>query len=352
MDRRTVDVYEQNADDWVAHRKRPLPDSLVEFAGRVPPGEPRLDLGCGPGWHTAALGTPAVALDAAKAMLDLVPANAPGSLCVQADLEALPFRAAALGGTWAHKCYMHVPAERVPLALADLHRSMSVGAALHVQVTSDRNQENADDRFPGRHFSWWPVERFRDVIVGAGFEPISVVDDGEEWIDVEATRARTLADTVGPGMRLLVVGLNPSVFSADIGTPFARKTNRFWPAAFDAGVVSDTFDSQHALRVDGVGMTDLVKRATASAKEVSLAEFREGSKRVERLVAWLRPGAVCFLGITDYRRIVDRRAAAGWQSQSFGGQPTYVMPNPSGINTHVRIGELAEHLREAATPRR
>jgi len=349
VDRRTVDVYEENAADWVVHRKRPEPESLAPFARRVPPGEPRLDLGCGPGWHTAALGDPAVALDAAKAMLDLVVANAPRALCVQADLEALPFGRGALGGTWAHKCYMHVPAEHVPLALADLHRTMRVGAPLHLQVTSDRQQENADDRFPGRHFSWWPVDRLRDVVEGAGFDARSVVDDGEEWIDVEATRARTLPDTVGPGMRLLLVGLNPSEYSADACAGFARPGNRFWPAALAAGLVTRTHDPFHALRVDGVGMTDLVKRATPRADVLTREEFRAGAARVERLVAWLEPRAVCFIGLSGYRAAVDRQARSGWQAQSFGGRPAYVMPNTSGVNGHVKPAELAEHLVAAAS---
>jgi TDG/mug DNA glycosylase family protein len=352
VDRRTVDVYEENAADWVVHRKRPEPESLAPFAARVPTGTIRLDLGCGPGWHTAALGDPAVALDAAKAMLDLVSTNAPRALCVQADLEALPFRRAALGGTWAHKCYMHVPAEHVPLALADLHRAMEVGAALHLQVTSDRKQENADDRFPGRHFSWWPVERLRDVVAGAGFDAHSVVDDGEEWIDVEATRARTLPDTVGPGMRLLLVGLNPSVYSADIGAGFARPGNRFWPAALAAGIVTRTHDPFHALRVDGIGMTDLVKRATPRAGELTREEFRLGAARLERLVEWLEPGAVCFVGLSGYRAAIDRKATPGRQPRPFGGRPAYVMPNTSGVNGHVKPGDLAEHLSLAATPPR
>lgn len=351
MDRRTVDVYEENADDWVVHRKRPEPESLAPFAARVPPGTPRLDLGCGPGWHTAALGDPAVALDAAKAMLDLVATNAPPAFRVQADLEALPFRRAALGGTWAHKCYMHVPAERVPLALADLHRATEVGGALHLQVTSDRQQENADDRFPGRHFSWWPVARLRDVVEGAGFEAHAVIDDGEEWIDVEATRARTLADTVGPGMRVLLVGLNPSEYSADAGAGFARPGNRFWPAALAAGLVTRTHDPFHALRVDRVGMTDLVKRATPRADSLTNDEFRHGTARLERLVAWLEPGAVCFIGLSGYRAAVDRKAQSGWQAQLFGGRPAYVMPNTSGANGHVKPAELAEHLRSAASDR-
>jgi TDG/mug DNA glycosylase family protein len=349
VDRRTVEVYEQRAADWVVHRKRPEPESLTEFVRRVPAGEPRLDLGCGPGWHTAALGTPAIALDAAKAMLDLVATNAPAAGCVQGDLEALPFRRGALGGTWAHKCYMHVPAERVPLALADLHRAMSVGAALHVQVTSDRKRENIDDRFPGRHFSWWPVDRFADVITGAGFDALSVVDDGEEWIDVEATRARTLPDTVGPNMRLLLVGLNPSEYSADAGSGFARPGNRFWPAALAAGLVTRTHDPFHAIRVDGIGMTDLVKRATPRADVLTREEFLLGAARLERLVRWLEPRAVCFVGLTGYRVAVDRKAQSGWQSQPFGGRPAYVMPNTSGVNGHVKPAELAEHLHAAAS---
>src|SRR5215831_4771582 len=77
VDRQTVDVYEQRAGEWLVHRRRPIPDSLAAFAARVPATKPRLDLGCGPGWHTAALGSPVIASDAAPAMLDLVVEHAP-----------------------------------------------------------------------------------------------------------------------------------------------------------------------------------------------------------------------------------------------------------------------------------
>ena len=342
-----MDVYEQRAEEWLVHRRRPIPDSLAQFAARVPAGRPRVDLACGPGWHTAALGAPVIASDAARAMLDLVGEHAPDAERVVADLEALPFARGALGGIWAHKCYMHVAAEALPMALADAHRVLEVGGALHVQVTSDRQHKNADDRFPGRHFEWWPADRLHDVVVGAGFDIDAFVDDGEEWLDVEATRARTLADTVGPGMRLLVVGLNPSVYAADAGHGFARPGNRFWPAALAAGVVTRAHDPRHALRVDGIGMTDLVKRATPRAAEITRDEFRAGLERVERLVTWLQPRATCFVGLTGYRDARDRNAQAGWQPRDFGDRPAYVMPNPSGINAHATPADLAAHLRAA-----
>ncbi len=350
MDRDTVEVYEAHAAEWLTHKLRPVPASLGAFAVRVPAGTLRLDLGCGPGWHTGGLGSPALAIDAAAAMLDLVPEHAPGALRVLADLEALPLRRGTLGGTWAHKCYMHIPAPRLPMALADLHRVVSVGGALHVQVTSDRAQlTEPDPRFAGRHFDGWPLARLIDVVVGAGFTIEHTFDDGQEWIDVEATRARTLADTVGPGMRVLVVGLNPSEYSADVGHGFARPGNRFWPAALAAGIVTRTHDAGHALRVDGVGMTDLVKRATPRADKLTRDEFVLGAARLERLAAWLKPGAICFVGLAGYRAAIDRTAQPGWQTGLFGGCPAYVMPNTSGANGHATPAELAAHLRGAVT---
>jgi TDG/mug DNA glycosylase family protein len=347
MDRATVDVYEANVDDWIEHRRRARPPSIDAFAATAPAGV-RLDVGCGPGWHSGDLGRPVVAMDAAAAMAQQVRTFAPDAWPVVADLEQLPFRTGSLTGAWAHKSYMHIAAEALPMALADLHRSLVPGGALHVQVTSDRKQENEDDRFPGRHFTWWPPHRLREVVEGAGFTIDEFVDDGEEWIDVEATRAQLLPDTVGPAMRALIVGLNPSVLSADRGVGFARPGNRFWPAAVDSGLVTRALDPFRALRVDGVGMTNLVRRATVSAKELTRAEYADGAQRLERLVRWLHPRSVVFVGVTGYRLAVDKTAAIGWQAAEFGGVPTYVMPNTSGLNAHTKPAEFAEQLREVA----
>jgi TDG/mug DNA glycosylase family protein len=131
--------------------------------------------------------------------------------------------------------------------------------------------------------------------------------------DLEAARDRTIPDVVPPPDGVLFCGINPGLYSAATGWHFARPGNRFWPAALAAGVVTRTHDPMHALRVDGLGMTDLVKRATPSADELTVDDYRDGFARVERLARWLQPGAVCFVGLAGWRAAVDdpRRRRGG-----------------------------------------
>jgi TDG/mug DNA glycosylase family protein len=357
MDRGTVDRYERDGARWVrarhARRRKEAPRTAA-FAGRVGLPGWRADLGCGPGWAAAVLGAPdapVLALDAARSMLAEVPALAPEARRIQADLEHLPLRRGALAAAWAARSYLHVPSDRLPLALADLHHATTVGGRIRLQLLEGEGDGPfADDDFPGRLFARWRRDRLVDVVTGAGFD---VIDDEreEEWITVEAVRIRSLADTVAARMRLLCVGLNPSEYAADAGVGFARPGNRFWPAALAAGLVTRDRDPRHAIREHGVGMTDLVKRATPRADEVSGEEYRSGAARVARLVEWLQPEAVCFVGLAGYRAAIDASARAGWQEARVGGRPTYVMPNPSGANAHVKVEDVAAHLRAAAISR-
>jgi TDG/mug DNA glycosylase family protein len=150
-------------------------------------------------------------------------------------------------------------------------------------------------------------------------------------------------------MRLLVCGLNPSVYSADAGVGFARPGNRFWPAARLAGIVTRDRDPAHALREHGIGMTDVVKRATARADELTTDEYRGGFERLDALCGWLRPAAICFVGLAGWRAAVDRRAVAGPQDRAVGGRPVYLMPSTSGLNARTPPAVLADHLRAALT---
>jgi TDG/mug DNA glycosylase family protein len=148
----------------------------------------------------------------------------------------------------------------------------------------------------------------------------------------------------------MVCGLNPSLVSADAGFGYAGATNRFWKAALSAGVVSRAGNPWRAVGVDRVGLTDLVKRATTGAGELAADEYRAGASRVAWLAGWLRPAAVCFVGLEGWRAAVDRRAVAGWQPGGFGGVPAYVMPSSSGRNASTTPADLAVHLRAALVP--
>lgn len=349
MEKATVDRYEECGGQWAASRRPVRRDDALAFSGRVAPGALRLDVGAGAGRYTNELGEPVLALDAARTMLELLGQVAPKALRVQADIEALPLRAGAAGGAWANMSYLHVPRRRLPLALADLHRSLVVDSPVDVQVLHGTYEGDAlpNDDFGGRFFASWESEPLMDVLTGAGFSVERTEVEGDV-IRAAGRRARTLPDTVGPGMRLLVCGLNPSLYAADRGVGYARPGNRFWPAALAAGLVSRPRDPWHALRHHGLGITDLCKRATVASAELSTQEYQDGAARVERLVRWLRPGAVCFVGLEGWRTALDRRAGPGPQPGGFGGRPAYLMPSTSGLNAHSPPAVLVEHLRAAA----
>jgi len=217
---------------------------------------------------------------------------------------------------------------RVPRRLAELHRDGPVGARSTV-------------RFP-----WGDDVSLDGLVEGAGF---ALADARREpgHATVTCERTLTLPDLVAPGMAVLVVGLNPSVYAAERGVAFARPGNRFWPAALAAGLVPADRDPWAALDA-GIGFTDLVKRASPRADGLTNAEYLAGADRVEALVAWLAPAVVCFAGLTGYRTARERGATTGQQVTRFGGAVAYVMPNPSGINAHARLEDLTEHLRRAA----
>jgi TDG/mug DNA glycosylase family protein len=342
MDRATVEVYEAGADAYLA-RGGPRDHSASTAFGRAVDGW-RADLGCGPGYEAAHLGTPLVGIDAAWAML----VHAPGPR-VQADLADLPLRSGCLGGAWARRSYQHLPHEALPMAMAELHRVTRVGALVELRVFAGEGTWTSDDDLPGRLFARWTPERLADVLVGAGFEVVGTeVGDEGEWRDlvVRARRLRSLADHVGPGMRLLCCGLNPSLYAADAGIGFARPGNRFWPAVLEAGLATVDRDPRALLR-GGVGMTDLVKRATVAADELTRDEYAAGVTRLERLCAWLRPGAVYLVGYAGWRAAVDRKARPGWQPDRLGGVPVYLAPSTSGLNGSTQLPGHVAHLRAA-----
>ncbi|MGH9027043.1 MAG: mismatch-specific DNA-glycosylase [Acidimicrobiia bacterium] len=216
-----------------------------------------------------------------------------------------------------------IPTAEWPRRLAVAHASLSVGA--EVVISHD------------------PTDRLADLVVGAGFDLV-----GSRGRRARVRRLRSLPDTVGPGMRLVACGLNPSLYAADTGVGYARPGNRFWPAALESGLVGRDRDAFDALEKHRLGMTDLVKRATRTAAEITRGEYEAGFARVARLIAWLRPGAVCFVGLAGFRAAVARHAVAGVNIDGIAGVPVYVMPSTSGVNASASRAALVYHLRAAA----
>jgi TDG/mug DNA glycosylase family protein len=350
LDRPTISVYEAHAEAWTRAR-RPRDDALrraLQLRDPLVDGW-AVDLGCGPGWQVPALARPRAGLDAVRAFLVDARRALPGEMFVQGDLARLPFATGSVSFAWAQRSYVHLPRAEVPLALRELHRVVAPGGTvgLGLFVGDLEFGPLPDDEFPGRRFSSWPTPLLTDVLTGAGFEILRFEVCGHE-VEVVARRSHSLPDTVGADMRLLVVGLNPSPTAARLGVGFSGPGNRFWPAALAAGLITVERDPVAALVDRGVGMTDLVKRVTARAADLTVSEYEAGFARLERLASWLRPAVVCVVGLAGWRRAIDRRATPGPQRHRIGGRPTYLMPNPSGLNAHVTVEVLASHLRAAA----
>jgi TDG/mug DNA glycosylase family protein len=164
-------------------------------------------------------------------------------------------------------------------------------------------------------------------------------------------------DLLGPRTRLLFVGINPGLWTAAVQAHFARRGNRFYPALKLAGIVDRSIDASKGyddedreLLLDrGIGITNLVPRASARADELTAAELAAGGQVLTRLVERVEPRAVAVLGITAYRTaFAQPRARSGRQPEDLAGAPLWVVPNPSGLNAHSSLADLAAAYREVA----
>ena len=174
---------------------------------------------------------------------------------------------------------------------------------------------------------------------------------------LDSYRDTTVPDLVGPGLRLLFVGINPGLWTAATGTHVAHPGNRFYPALLRAGVIRRAIDPAAGMDDDerahlierGIGITNIAPRATARASELSRDELRAGARDlVGRIERW-RPVVVAIAGITAYRVGFDRpRAQPGRQVEPLGGAELWIVPNPSGLNAHETVTTLAAAYRRVA----
>ncbi len=164
-----------------------------------------------------------------------------------------------------------------------------------------------------------------------------------------ASAGKTIPNLVAPGLRILFVGINPGLYTAWSGYHFAKPGNRFWPALYASGLTPRLLDpsEEKELLALGIGITGFVRRATASAAELTDDEYRAGGRRLRALVKKFKPRCVVTLGITAYRIAFDAAdAKLGRQPERFEGAELWVLPNPSGLNAHFQAADYARLFKE------
>lgn len=174
-----------------------------------------------------------------------------------------------------------------------------------------------------------------------------------------AARSKRLTDVIAPKLDILFCGINPGLYSAAVGHHFARPGDRFWPTLFAAGFTPRRFTGfdDRTLLALGLGLTNLVARASASADELSPEELRAGARLLRRKLTRYRPRILAVVGFGAYRTAFERpKASGGAQPESLATTAIWLLPNPSGLNANHLPAELArlyEELRVAAgVPRR
>lgn len=160
---------------------------------------------------------------------------------------------------------------------------------------------------------------------------------------------KSIPDVIGPDLKVLFCGINPSLYSAAVGHHFARPGNRFWPTLFAAGFTDrlySPFEDELLLTI-GCGITNVVERASATAAEVTESEFVAGADVVRKKVALYRPKVIAVLGVGAFRTAFRHRdAVIGKQTLRLGDAAIWVLPNPSGLNAHYGRAELARIFQE------
>lgn len=167
--------------------------------------------------------------------------------------------------------------------------------------------------------------------------------------EVLAAAGKTVPDVIAHGLRVLFCGINPGLYSGATGCHFARPGNRFWPALYAGGFTErllSPFEERELLK-SGYGITNVVRRATAAASELSNEELVKGGRELRKKVRRYSPKFLAVLGVTVYRTAFSQPLAKlGLQEETIGETAVWVLPNPSGLNAHYQPKDLARLFRE------
>lgn len=160
---------------------------------------------------------------------------------------------------------------------------------------------------------------------------------------------KTVPDVIAPQLRVLFCGINPGLYTAAVGHHFARPGNRFWPALHQSGftpTLMSPFDERELLRI-GVGITNVVLHATASATELAKEDFIKGGRQLQAKIRRFQPRIVAILGVGAYRQAFDNpKATIGEQNEPIHDARVWVLPNPSGLNANYQLPQIVELFKQ------
>jgi double-stranded uracil-DNA glycosylase len=161
-------------------------------------------------------------------------------------------------------------------------------------------------------------------------------------------QGETLPDYLREGLDIVLVGLNPGLYSAQVGHYFAYRHNRFWSALSASGLVPEPMgpEDDAQLLEWGIGLTDVVKRPTRGIHELTPAEFRQGAKALQEKIAYYKPLIVCFIGLTGYRVCCGNKNVLGKRTDRFGGAQVFVIPSTSPRNAHYSLAAITAAFRD------
>lgn len=164
-----------------------------------------------------------------------------------------------------------------------------------------------------------------------------------------AAAGKTVPDVIAPNLRVLFCGINPGLYTAAVGHHFARPGNRFWPALYKSGFTARLLSpfEEDGLLESGIGISNVVAHATATAAELTPGDFIRGGHDLTRKIKRYRPRVVAILGVGAYRLAFARpKAVIGEQEDRLAGVPAWVLPNPSGLNANYQLPELVRLFRK------
>jgi TDG/mug DNA glycosylase family protein len=164
-----------------------------------------------------------------------------------------------------------------------------------------------------------------------------------------AAAGKTLPDVIAPNLRVLFCGINPGLYTAAVGHHFARPGNRFWPALHKSGFTNrlvSPFDERELLN-SGIGISNVVPHATASAAELTSEDFIAGGRTLAAKVKRYRPKIVAILGVGAYRQaFANPKARIGEQAERIHDARVWVLPNPSGLNANYQLPDLVKLFKQ------